>query len=103
MAGIAFTEATLANPWSIHRSPLLGARFFLLDVIPYFLLAVSPTPLAVVSAAAGLVVDRFGFYVLAVQHTTEHEIADVEARIAAIDRHGAGVRPTWPQSEPANC
>jgi len=86
VAGIAFTEATLANPWSIHRSPLLGARFYLLDVIPYFLLAVLPMPLAVVSAAVGLLVDRFGFYVLAVQHTTEQEIGAVEARLAALDR-----------------
>jgi hypothetical protein len=70
----------------IRRSHLLAARFFLLDVIPYFLLAVSPMPLAVVSAAAGLIVDRFGFYVLAVQHTTEHEIAAVEMQIAALDR-----------------
>ncbi len=86
LAAMAFTEATLANPWFVHRSPLLGARFFLLDVIPYFVLAVSPTPLAVASAAAGLIVDRFSFYALAVQHTTEHEIADVEARMASIAR-----------------
>jgi len=85
VAGIAFTAATLANPWSIHRSPLLGARFFLLDVIPYLLLAVSPATLAIGSAAAGLIVDRFGFYALAIQHTTEHDIAGVEAQIAAID------------------
>jgi len=85
-AGMALTEATLTNSWFIHRSPLLGARFFLLDVIPYFLLAVSPAPFAVVSAAAGLIVDRFSFYALAVQHTTEHEIAEVEAQMASIDR-----------------
>jgi len=86
VAGTAFTEATLANPWTIRRSQLLAARFFLLDVIPFFLVAASPTPFAALVAAAGLIVDRFGFYVLAVQHTTEHEIADVEAQIAAIDR-----------------
>jgi DMSO reductase anchor subunit len=90
VAGMAFTEATLANPWSIHRSPLLGARFFLLDVIPFFLLAVSPTPLAVIAAAAGLLVDRFTFYALAVQHTTEYEIADIEAQMASIDRPARG-------------
>ena len=85
-----FTEATLANPWSVHRSPLLGARFFLLDVIPYVVLAVSPSPLAVVAAAAGLVVDRFSFYALAVQHTTEFEIADIEARMARDFGFGPG-------------
>jgi len=90
VAGVAFTEATLANPWSIHRSPLLAARFFLLDVIPFFLLAVSPAPLAVAAAAAGLLVDRFSFYALAVQQTTEHEIADIEAKLASIDRPARG-------------
>lgn len=87
VAGIAFTEATFANPWFVNRSPLLAARFFLFDVIPFFLLAVTPTPAAVLAAAAGLVIDRFGFYALAVQHTTEHEIAGVEARIAVMARN----------------
>jgi DMSO reductase anchor subunit len=84
LAGIPSSGAMLENPWMIRRSQLLAARFFLLDVIPYVLLAVSPMPLAVVSAAAGLIVDRFCFYVLAVQHTTEHEIATVEMQIAAL-------------------
>jgi len=86
VAGIAFTEATLANPWTIRRSQLLAARFFLLDVIPFLLLAASPALLATLVAAAGLVVDRFGFYALALQQTTEHEIADVESQIAATGR-----------------
>jgi len=83
--GVPHSDDVLANPWQVRRTPLLAARFFLLDVIPYFLLAVSPMPLAVVSAAAGLIADRFGFYVLAVQHTTEHEVATVEMQIAALD------------------
>jgi DMSO reductase anchor subunit len=87
VAGIAFTEATLANPWFVNRSQLLAARLLLVDVIPFVLLAVSPTPAAVVAAAAGLVVDRFGFYALVIQHTTEHDIAGVEAQIAAMDRN----------------
>jgi len=86
VAGIAFTEATLANPWLVRRSQLLGARFFLLDAVPFFVLAVSPSPVAALAAAAGLVADRFGFYTLAVQYTTEHEIAAVEAQIAAARR-----------------
>jgi DMSO reductase anchor subunit len=86
LAAMAFTEATLANPWTIHRSPLLAARFFLVDVIPFFLLVGSPTPLAVVPAAAGLIVDRFGFYALAIQHTTEQEIGEIEAQIASESR-----------------
>ena len=86
VAGIASAEAMLSHPWLVRCSQLLAARFFLLDVIPFFLLAASPTPFAALVAAAGLVVDRFSFYALAVQHTTEHEIANVEAQIAAIGR-----------------
>jgi DMSO reductase anchor subunit len=86
LAGIVLTEAELANPWTTRRNELLAARFFLLDVIPFSLLAASPSPVAVLVAAAGLFIDRFSFYALAVQHTTEHEIARVEAQIAAIER-----------------
>jgi DMSO reductase anchor subunit len=86
IAGIAFSERMLADQWHIRRTQLLAARFFLLDVIPFFLLATAPTPLAIPVAAAGLLVDRFGFYALALQHTTEHEIAGVEAQIDALDR-----------------
>ena len=83
VTGIAFTEATLANPWLVRRSQLLGARFFLLDAVPFFVLAVSPSPVAALAAAAGLATDRFAFYALAVQHTTEHEVAAVETQMAA--------------------
>ena len=86
IVGIAFSERMLADPWQVRRTPLLAARFFSLDVIPYVLLAASPTPLAIPVAAAGLLVDRFSFYVLALQHTTEHEIAGVEAQIDALGR-----------------
>jgi DMSO reductase anchor subunit len=86
IVGIAFSERMLADPWHARRTQLLAARFFLLDAIPFFLLAATPTPLAIPVAAAGLLVDRFSFYVLALQHTTEHEIAGVEAQIAALDR-----------------
>jgi DMSO reductase anchor subunit len=85
VVGIALSEAVPANPWMIRRTRLLAARIFLLDVIPLFLLAVSPTFLAALVAAAGLFVDRFGFYALAVQHTTEYEVATVEMQIAALD------------------
>jgi DMSO reductase anchor subunit len=86
IVGIAFSERMLADPWHARRTHLLAARFFLLNVIPFFLLAAAPTPLAIPVAAAGLLVDRFSFYVLALQHTTEHEIACVEAQIDALDR-----------------
>jgi DMSO reductase anchor subunit len=86
IVGIAFSERMLADPWHARRTQLLAARFFLLDAIPFFLLAASPTPLAIPVAAAGLLVDRFSFYVLALQHTTEHEIAGVEAQIDALGR-----------------
>jgi len=88
VAAVAFTDAVLANPWMIRRSQLLAARFFLLDVVPFFLLAVSPAFPALLAAAAGVFVDRFAFYALALQHTTEHEIGDVESRIASGGRYG---------------
>jgi DMSO reductase anchor subunit len=86
IAGIAFTGQMLADPWHVRRTQLLAARFFLLDAIPFFLLAATPTALAIPVAGAGLLVDRFSFYALALQHTTEHEIAGVEAQMAAVDR-----------------
>jgi hypothetical protein len=47
------------------------------------LLAVSDLPLAAFAAAlAGLVLDRFAFYALAVRATVEGEIGRVEAVIA---------------------
>jgi hypothetical protein len=61
-----------------HRGQLLGARFVLLDVLPFVLLLAWPTPLAAAIAATGLLVDRVGFYALALQRTTEHELAEVE-------------------------
>jgi DMSO reductase anchor subunit len=85
---VALTEAMFADPWMPRRTQLLAARFFLLDVIPFLVLAFSPTPVAAFAAAAGLVVDRFGFYALALQHTTEHEVDRVEALMAALDRSG---------------
>jgi mannose/fructose/N-acetylgalactosamine-specific phosphotransferase system component IIC len=69
---------------------LLAARFFLLDVVPFFMLAGVASPLAIPVAAAGLALDRFGFYALALQHTTEREIEETEARITAAGRAAPG-------------
>jgi len=66
------------GPWFERRHELLAARFLLVDGLPLFSLFAWPTPLAAVIAAAGLFVDRFGFYALAIQHTTEAEIGRVE-------------------------
>jgi DMSO reductase anchor subunit len=66
------------GPWFERRHELLAARFLLVDAVPLFTLFAWPTPLAAVIAAAGLAVDRFGFYALAIQHTTEAEIGRVE-------------------------
>jgi DMSO reductase anchor subunit len=86
IAGIAYSERMLADPWHVRRTQLLAARFFLLDVMPFFLLLGAGTPLAIPLAAAGLAVDRFGFYALALQQTTEREIEQIEAQIAAAGR-----------------
>ncbi len=74
-------DSTSTGWWWPHRIQWLGARFFLLDVGPCVLLAMWPTHLAAVVAAVGLVLDRVTFYALAVQHTTEHEVAVVESLI----------------------
>jgi DMSO reductase anchor subunit len=86
IAGIAFTERLLADPWHVRRTQLLAARFLLLDVVPFFLFFGVASPVAIPVAAAGLLVDRVSFYALALQHTTEHEIAGIEAQIAALGR-----------------
>ena len=86
VASVPLPPARLADPRLARRDQLLGARFFLLDVVPPFLMIAWPTPLAAAIAAAGVVADRIGFYALAIRHDTEHELAAVEARIAVLDR-----------------
>jgi DMSO reductase anchor subunit len=78
VVAIRIPAASPAGSGMSHRSQLLGARFVLLDVLPVVLLLSWPTPLAVAIAATGLLVDRVGFYALALQRTTEHELAEVE-------------------------
>jgi DMSO reductase anchor subunit len=83
VAAIRIPAASLADSGMAYRDQLLGARFVLLDVLPVFLLLAWPTPLVAAVAAAGLVVDRTGFYALALQRTTEHELAEVEEILAS--------------------
>ncbi len=78
VAAIRIPAARLADSGLAHRDRLLGARFFLLDILPCFFVLVWPTPIVAGIAAAGLVVDRMAFYALGLQRTTEHEIAEVE-------------------------
>jgi DMSO reductase anchor subunit len=86
VAGIPLPRALLADPQFARRDQLLGARFFLLDVVPAILMVAWPTPLAAAVAATGVIADRIGFYALAIRHDTEHEVAAVEDRIAALER-----------------
>jgi hypothetical protein len=88
VVAIPFSPAMLADPWQRSRSPLLAARLFLLDAVPFFALAVAPTPVAAVAAALGVAADRIGFYALALQQTTGREVAAVEARIEEVERRG---------------
>jgi DMSO reductase anchor subunit len=83
LTAIPLSATMMADPWHRRRTELLGARFFLLDVIPFFVLAAGPLPVALISASAGLLADRVGFYALALQQTTESEVAAVESRLAA--------------------
>ena len=73
-----------------------AARLLLLDLLPAVLLIAWPTPLAIAaaaavmaiaSAAAGLAIDRWSFYVLGLQHTTEREVGLVEAAIEGATPH----------------
>lgn len=84
VAALRLPAGQLAGHWMARRDQLLGARLFLLDVVPFFLLLAWPTPPAALVAAAGLLVDRFGFYALAVQHTTEREVGAAEDLIASV-------------------
>jgi DMSO reductase anchor subunit len=83
VAAIRIPAASPAGSGMSHRGQLLGARFVLLDVLPFVLLLAWPTPLAAAIAATGLWVDRVGFYALALQRTTEHEVAEVEEVLAS--------------------
>jgi DMSO reductase anchor subunit len=83
VVAIRIPAASPAGSGMSHRSQLLGARFVLLDVLPFVLLLAWPTPLAAAIAATGLWVDRVGFYALALQRTTEHEVAEVEESLAS--------------------
>lgn len=81
-------ERTGARPdesFLAWRHQWFAARFFLLDVVPFFLLFFWPTPASIGVAAAGLIVDRAAFYALGVPHTTEGEVARVDEALAAID------------------
>ena len=69
-------------PW---RAPMLGLRLALFDILPVGLLLAGREATAVTAMAAGLAVDRLAFYLLAVQHTTEAEIARAEWAIAELD------------------
>lgn len=78
----------VAGPFWLRRHQWLLARVLLLDVVPFALLLASPTPLVIVVAAAGLVVDRVAFYGLAVQQTTEREIGRVDDEIRRASSGG---------------
>ena len=64
-----------------RRHLLLGARLILVDLAPAVLLLASGATAADVSLSLGLLVDRIAFYGLAVQHTSEAEVARIEAAI----------------------
>ena len=61
-----------------RRTPLLAARFALLDITPAFCLFAGLPTAAAALLAAGILVDRVGFYGFAIPQTTEAEIARVE-------------------------
>ncbi len=58
-------------------------RIVLLDLLPLALLLVERPVIACAAAAAGLIVDRVGFYATALHYTTEVEITRVEQLLDA--------------------
>jgi DMSO reductase anchor subunit len=67
---------------------LSAARLLIFDVIPLVLLDMNAAGLAMIAVVMGLALDRWLFYALADQHTTEAEIASVEAIIERESRIG---------------
>lgn len=66
------------------RHVVMAGRLLAVSVLPVMLLASAQGVAAVVVLALGLLTDRIAFYGLAVQHTTESEIAWVEALIERL-------------------
>ncbi|MCX6543961.1 MAG: dimethyl sulfoxide reductase anchor subunit [Acidobacteria bacterium] len=67
---------------------LSDARPFLFNVLPSLFLIWHAAGFALLAVAMGLVLDRWAFYALADQHTTEAEIARVEDVIERGSRFG---------------
>jgi DMSO reductase anchor subunit len=84
--GARWIAIARAEPWlnpshpalSRHRQWLLMARLVLVTLGPASWLIAGVAALADVSIGLGLLVDRLAFHGLALQHTTEAEIARVE-------------------------
>ena len=77
-------SASALTPRRLDASRLRNfsaARLLIFDVIPLVLLDMTAAAPAMIAVALGLVLDRWLFYALADQHTTESEIAGVEAII----------------------
>lgn len=66
----------------VHRRALLAARLLAMTALVPGFWALGVPLAAVLSAAAGLVLDRLAFYALAVRETVEGRIGRVEAAIA---------------------
>jgi DMSO reductase anchor subunit len=91
----AFRWRSLARPTPQATQPpstasrvhnLFAARLLAVDILPIVLLDMNAVRLAVVAVAFGLAFDRWLFYALASQHTTEEEIARIEAVIERESR-----------------
>lgn len=70
---------------SRHANLLLAARFLLVNVVPGCLVLAGLPKGAAGFLGLGILIDRLSFYLLAVQHSTENEIARVEDLIAPDD------------------
>jgi len=87
--GARWIRIARIRPWLVpahpaifrFRHPLLTGRLLLTTLAPAALLTLGRATVADLLFGIGLLVDRLAFYGLAAQHTTEAEIARVEAAI----------------------
>lgn len=84
--GAAARTPARADVSRLHSSS--AARLLVFDVVPLVLLDRNAAGLAFAAVAVGLALDRWLFYALADQHTTEAEVARVEAIIEGQSRIG---------------
>jgi DMSO reductase anchor subunit len=81
VARVALEYPAADHPGFDRRHELLAGRFLLLNALPCITLFAWPTPLSAAIAGAGVMLDRVGFYTLALARRTETEVERVDRAI----------------------